>query len=139
MANGASFPFSAELEAMLRKQAANRQGCEYVCYRLKAPLANISVRIGNFRKVWTRLCVKLELGKFEPVFDKAGKPVHEPLRYEHSKPKQKMRYTGLLLHDLRRTFITDAENAAVPRHEAMMQQGRSPVRSDLQTLRDWKH
>jgi hypothetical protein len=27
-----------------------------------------------------------------------------------------MRYNGLL-HDLRRTFITDAENAGAPRHE----------------------
>ena len=30
-----------------------------------------------------------------------------------------MVYTGLLFHDLRRTFVTDAKNAGAPRHEVM--------------------
>jgi hypothetical protein len=34
-----------------------------------------------------------------------------------------MVYNGLLFHGLRRTFVTDAENAGTPRHEAMMPSG----------------
>lgn len=30
-----------------------------------------------------------------------------------------MVYTGLIFHDLRRSFITDAEHAGAPRHEVM--------------------
>jgi len=67
--------------------------------------------------------VKLGLGKMEPVVDKAGNPVFEPRRYEHSKPRRKMRYSGLLLHDLRRTFISDAEHSGAPRHEVMQMTG----------------
>jgi integrase len=33
------------------------------------------------------------------------------------------RYSGLNFHDLRRTFVTDCENAGVPRHEAMAMSG----------------
>ena len=67
--------------------------------------------------------MKLDLGKMEPVMDAAGNPVFEPRRYEHSKPRPKLRYSGLLLHDLRHTFISDAEHSGAPRHEAMQLSG----------------
>jgi integrase len=54
-----------------------------------------------------------------PVFDSAGLAVFEPRRYPHSKPKPKMVYEGLIFHDLRRTFVTDAEHSGAPRHEVM--------------------
>jgi integrase len=111
-------PFTGELEAMLREQYGRRRlGCDRVCFRIDA-LGN-AVPIGDFRKVWRRVCVKLGLAKWEPVTDKAGNAVYDPPRYPHSLPKQKMVYTGLIFHDLRRSFITDAEHVEAPRHEAM--------------------
>jgi integrase len=60
----------------------------------------------------------------EPAVDSVtGKPVFEPPRYEHSKPKPKTEYVGLIFHDLRRSFITDAEHAGAPRHEVMAMSG----------------
>jgi integrase len=115
-------PFGGQLETLLKGQFANRQeGCDRVCFRLDRK--GHARPIGNFRKVWSRVCVKLGLAKKEPVVDAAGNPVFEPRRYEHSKPRRKMRYSGLLLHDLRRTFISDAEHSGAPRHEAMQLSG----------------
>lgn len=37
----------------------------------------------------------------------------------NSKPKVKTVYCGLIFHDLRRTFVTDAEEAGAGRHEIM--------------------
>lgn len=55
----------------------------------------------------------------EPVRDANGQPVFEKPRYRKSKSKPGMRYVGLICHDLRRTFITDAEHSGAPRHEVM--------------------
>jgi integrase len=116
-------PFSDELEKALREQFAKRQeGCDRVCFRVDR--RGHSRPIGNFRKSWYRVCVKLGLGKLTPAVDPVtGKPLLERPRYAHSKPKPKMVYTGLIFHDLRRTFVTDAEHAGAPRHEAMMMSG----------------
>jgi integrase len=115
-------PFSGELEAMLREQHARRQpGCDRVCFRIDA--LGHARGIGDFRKAWRRVCVKIGLAKWEPATDKEGKPVYDPPRYAHSHPKQKMVYTGLIFHDLRRSFITAAEHAGAPRHEAMQISG----------------
>jgi integrase len=115
-------PFTGELEAVLKEQYAKRQeGCDFVCYRVNR--RGHAQRVGNFRKAWSRVCVKLGLAKMEPIVDAAGNPVFEPRRYKRSKPKPKLRYDGLLLHDLRRTFISDAEHAGAPRHEAMTLSG----------------
>jgi integrase len=57
----------------------------------------------------------------EPVVDGAGKPALDPPRYARSKPKTV--YRGLIFHDLRRTFVTDAEHAGAPRHEVMQLSG----------------
>jgi integrase len=109
--------FSGEVEATLRDQFARRQqGCPFVFFKTDAK--GHAHRIGDFRKIWRRICVKLELAHWEPVME-YGKPVYERLRYQHSKAKPKMRYSGLLFHDLRRTFITAAEHAGAPRHEVM--------------------
>jgi integrase len=109
--------FSSEIEATLRDQFSRRQqGCPYVFFKIDAK--GHAHRIGDFRKVWRRICVKLELARWEPVIAN-GEPVYERLRYQHSKAKPKMRYVGLIFHDLRRTFITDAEDAGAPRHEVM--------------------
>lgn len=115
-------PFGAEIAAVLKGQFTNRQeGCDFVCYRVNR--LGHAQRIGNFRKVWSRVCVKLGLGQMEPVVDAAGNPVFEPPRDEDSKPRPKTRYSGLLLHDLRRTFVSDAEHSGAPRHEVMKMSG----------------
>ena len=111
-------PFTGELETVLREQFAKRQvECDRVCFRVDR--RGHARAIGNFRKPWRRACVKIALGRIEPVLGKDGQPVFEPKRNPHSKPKPKTRYAGLIFHDLRRTFVTDAEHAGAPRHEVM--------------------
>lgn len=111
-------PFSGELETVLRDQfAKRREGCDRVCFRIDGSGRPRSV--GNFRKSWRRACISVGLGKMEPKLDHAGQPILERPRYAGSKPKPKMVYTGLIVHDLRRSFITDAENSGAPRHEVM--------------------
>jgi integrase len=123
--NGESraIPFTDEMEAALKDQFAKRQaGCDRVCYRVNR--RGHAGPIGNFRKPWYRVCAKLGLGAMEPVIDPVtGKPVFERARYAHSKPKQKTEYSGLIFHDLRRSFITDAEHAGAARHEIMAMSG----------------
>jgi len=111
-------PLSAEIEAVLKSQFAMRQpDCDRVCFRLDRK--GNARPIGNFRKPWRRACVRIGVGRIEPVLDAGGQPVFAKPRYPRSKPKPKMMYAGLIFHDLRRTFITDAENSGAPRHEVM--------------------
>ncbi len=111
-------PFTADLESVLHEQYGKRQeGCDRVCFRVNR-LGNAGP-IGNFRKPWRRACVRIGVGRMEPVLDDAGKPAAEKPRYLRSKSKPKLKYVGLIFHDLRRTFITDAENSGAPRHEVM--------------------
>lgn len=115
-------PFTGELETALRAQFSKRQdGCDRVCFRLDHK--GHARPIGNFRKPWRRACVKIGVGRMEPVLDSTGQPVFQPKRYARSKPKPQTRYAGLIFHDLRRTFVTDAEHAGAPRHEAMKLSG----------------
>jgi integrase len=112
-------PFRGELETVLKEQyAARQEGCDRVCFRIDR--LGHARPVGNFRKAWRRACVKVGLGKWEPELDpKTGEPILERPRYKHSQPKPKMVYTGLIFHDLRRSFVTDAEHAGAPRHEVM--------------------
>ncbi len=56
------------------------------------------------------VCFRTELGKTLPIGD---------FRKVWKSRCDKLGIGGLRLHDLRRTFITDAENAGAPRHEVM--------------------
>jgi integrase len=116
-------PFSGELEAALREAHAKRDpGCDFICYRVDRK--GHARQIGDFRKPRQRCCIKLGLGKLVQKLDPVtGEPLFEKPRYPKSKPKPKVRYNGLVFHGLRRTFITDAEHAGVPRHEAMVLSG----------------
>jgi len=115
-------PFAGELERALREQYARRQeGCDRVCFRLDGK--GHAQAIGNFRKAWRRACEKIGLGAMKPVVDAAGQTVLDKPRYSHSKPRPKMRYEGLIFHDLRRSFISDAEHAGAPRGEVMKMSG----------------
>jgi integrase len=88
-------PIDDELYAMLEACHLKRPaGFPFVCSRDGRP-------IGDFRRVWYDRCSKLGLGHLEEQGRRRGK------------------YRGLIFHDLRRTFITDAEHAGAPRHEVM--------------------
>jgi integrase len=88
-------PVTGELCTMLEAHFLKRPaGCLFVC--------NLNGRpVGDFRRVWYDRCAKLGLGTLEGQGRARGK------------------YRGLIFHDLRRTFITDAEHAGAPRHEVM--------------------
>jgi len=88
-------PINDELYAVLEACHLKRPaGCAFVCNRDGQP-------IGDFRRVWYDRCSKLGLGHLEEQGRCRGK------------------YRGLIFHDLRRTFVTDAEYAGAPRHEVM--------------------
>jgi len=121
---GREIPFGSEVETMVRELYSRRlKDCDRVCYRIDR--LGRARPIGDFRKVWRRACVKLGLGKWEPETDRAGNPVFAEPRTDRrrSLPKQKMIYNGLIFHDLRRSFVTDAEHAGAPRHEVMKLSG----------------
>lgn len=80
-------------------------------------------RIGDFRKPWRRCCVELGLGMMVPVVNEEKPEVTRRPDRPKAQPKPKMKYNGLVFHGLRRTFITDAEHAGLPRHEAMKLSG----------------
>jgi integrase len=88
-------PLSDELYTMLDTCFLKRPaGSPFVCNWHGRP-------VGDFRRVWYDRCAKLGLGTLEGQGRTRGK------------------YRGLIFHDLRRTFITDAEHAGAPRHEVM--------------------
>jgi len=88
-------PISDELYAMLEARHLKRvAGCPFVCHRNGRP-------VGDFRRVWYDRCSKLGLGHLE------------------EQGRRRATYRGLIFHDLRRTFVTDAEYAGAPRHEVM--------------------
>jgi hypothetical protein len=99
-----------ELERTLGEQyAQRREGCDRVCFRVDR--RGHARPIGNFRKVWYRVCVKLSLGDMQLAMDQVtSKRLFEQPRYAPSKPKPKMVYTGSIFHDPRRTFVSDAES-----------------------------
>ena len=74
--------------------------------------------IGNFRKAWTRACVRAGLGRFLcPVCDAV---LDEKRRCANCKKKPEMPiYDGLIFHDLRRTGVRNLVRAGVPERVAM--------------------
>ncbi len=89
-------PVNDELHAVLETCYLKRsRTCPFVCHRN-------GQQIGDFRMVWYDRCSTLGLGHVEK------RPGH-----------RRGKYHGLIFHDLRRTFVTDAEHAGAPRHEVM--------------------
>jgi integrase len=110
-----TIPIAASLRALLLEQRSKcPRGFAYVCFRVDR--RGIARRVGNFRRVWQSRCVKLGLGKMEPVGDsqmevRSDRP--------HAKPKPKLVYRGLLLHDLRRSCVRSLVRSQVPEKVAM--------------------
>ncbi len=93
---GRAIPVNEELMRVLKAEYLKREpGCPLVCGRNGRA-------IRDFRRVWYDRCSKLGLGTLEK---RPG--------------RRRAKYRGLIFHDLRRTFITDAENSGAPRHEIM--------------------
>jgi len=93
----------------------------------RVPRKGRSVRLGDFRKALHGWCVKPGLGRLAWACSKPDCARHnQPLAEADEAPRcaacgrtTRLKYFGLLFHDLRRTFVTDGEHAGAPRHEIM--------------------
>jgi len=104
-------PLIAELPDMLKILRQKNRVSEFVFTRNGKALV-------SFRKAWTRACVAAGLGRIEPVTDSA---TGEVILGKEKKPR--MKYAGLIFHDLRRTGVRNLVRAGVPERVAMQISG----------------
>jgi len=96
--DGRVWPLQGELlEVIERAKQKPVLSCPYVFHESEQP-------IGNFRKAWKTAAVAAGLGKCEKI-------------------NGKKKYTGIIVHDLRRTGVRNMIRAGVPERVAMSLSG----------------
>lgn len=96
--DGRLLPIRGELLELIERAKQNRVlSCLYVFHESKQP-------IGNFRKAWKTAAIGAGLSKCEKINDKK-------------------KYTGIIVHDLRRTGVRNMIRAGVPERVAMSLSG----------------
>jgi integrase len=93
--DGRVLPIGGDLLEVIERAKQRRVlSCPYVFHEDSQP-------VGNFRKAWKTACVAAGLGKLVKVGEK------------------KKRYTGLIVHDLRRSAVRNMVRAGIPERVAM--------------------
>ena len=96
---GRLLPLTGELAAIIKRAKARRRlDCPYIFHHNAKP-------IGDFRKAWHTACVAVGLGSFV------------------KKENGKKRYSGLIVHDLRRSCVRHLVQAGVGEKLAMQLTG----------------
>jgi len=96
---GRLLPLSGELAALIKRAKGRRRlDCPFIFHHNGKP-------IGDFRKAWHTACVAVGLGSF--VKDQKGKK----------------KYSGIIVHDLRRSCVRNLVQAGVPEKTAMQLTG----------------
>lgn len=107
---------SDELFEVLRMQLIKRNkecpDCPYIFFRVRRKRDGTIEwrRIGNFRKMWRRVCICLGLGKVEWI-----------------KEKNRYVYNGLLFHDLRRSGVRNMDRSGIQQVVAMKISGHKTL------------
>jgi integrase-like protein len=98
-------PLSGELLDVIQRAAARRQlDCAHVFHVA-------GQRIGDFRKAWKKACIAVGLGALVPTVQFV------------SSEEPKLRYQGLIPHDLRRSAVRNMARAGIPERVCMALSG----------------
>jgi integrase len=110
---GRDIPITPTLRGLILEQRAKSQPqCPFAVYRIDR--LGHAQRITSFRKAWQRACIKAGLGEMKPA---EGVEVRKDR--PRGAPKPKMKYAGLLFHDLRRSAVRNLVRSRVPDRIAM--------------------
>lgn len=107
---GRSISLTGELLQILKTQLEKRDAecpdCPFVFFRVRRRSGHAQwLPIGDFRKAWRQACIRAGFGKME------------------QQENGRLRYRGLIFHDLRRSAVRNLVRAGVPERVAMKVSG----------------